>query len=194
LKRKADLIIDARNGKNLTHLQRVLLFKDSSATQKATVMLTKILERTEAPKVRSFHEGKTIVFTNGCFDILHVGHVRYLAAARQLGDVLVVGLNSDDSVRELKGPGRPLNPEGDRAEILAALEAVNHVVVFAEKRATNLMRELTPDIYAKGGDYTTDTLDPDEVAALREIGARIEILPLVRGKSTTGLLKAIQQR
>jgi rfaE bifunctional protein nucleotidyltransferase chain/domain len=97
-------------------------------------------------------------------------------------------------VRQLKGPGRPLNPEEDRAEILAALEAVNHVVVFNEKRATNLVRELAPNIYAKGGDYTTDTLDPDEVAALREIGARIEILPLVRGKSTTGLLKAIQQR
>jgi rfaE bifunctional protein nucleotidyltransferase chain/domain len=157
-------------------------------------VLTKILDRTEASKVRGLHEGKTIVFTNGCFDILHVGHVRYLAAARRLGDVLVVGLNSDDSARQLKGPGRPLTPEEDRAEILAALEAVNHVVVFNEKSATNLVRELAPTIYAKGGDYTTDTLDPDEVAALREIGARIEILPLVRGKSTSGLLKTIQQR
>ena len=151
----------------------------------------KILNRTETTKLRSFHEGKTIVFTNGCFDILHVGHVRYLAGARRLGDILVVGLNSDDSVRELKGAGRPLNSEEDRAEVLAALEAVNYVIVFDEKRICNLVRELTPDVYAKGGDYTADTLDPDEVAVLREIGARIEILPLVPGKSTTKLFQTI---
>jgi len=171
-----------------------LLFKDSCATGKATVMPAKILDRTETPKVRSFHEGKAIVFTNGCFDILHVGHVRYLAAARRLGDILVVGLNGDESVRELKGAGRPVNSEEDRAEVLAALEAVDHVIVFGEKRVSNLVRELAPDVYAKGGDYTAGTLDADEVAVLREIGAKIEILPLVPGKSTTGLFQAIRER
>jgi len=157
-------------------------------------MAAKILDRKETAKVRSFHEGKTIVFTNGCFDILHVGHVRYLAAARRLGDILVVGLNSDDSVRELKGAGRPLNSEEDRAEVLAALEAVNHVIVFGENRVSNLVRELAPDVYVKGGDYTADTLDAEEVAVLREIGATIEILPLVPGKSTTRLFQTIRER
>jgi rfaE bifunctional protein nucleotidyltransferase chain/domain len=156
--------------------------------------VAKILDRTETSSVRSLHADETIVFTNGCFDILHVGHVRYLAAARRLGNVLVVGLNSDASVRELKGPGRPLNSEEDRAEVLAALEVVDHVIIFGEKRASNLMRELAPDIYAKGGDYTQETLDPEEVAVLKEMGAKIEILPLVRGKSTTRLVEGIRQR
>jgi rfaE bifunctional protein nucleotidyltransferase chain/domain len=157
-------------------------------------MLAKILDRTQTAKVRTFYAGKTLVFTNGCFDILHVGHVRYLAAARQLGDILVVGLNSDDSVRELKGQGRPLNLEEDRAEILAALEAVNHVVIFGEKRATQLILELAPHIYAKGGDYTPDTLEPEEVAVLRQIGSKIEILPWVDGHSTTKMFETIRQR
>ena len=170
-----------------------MLFKDSTATEKA-IVLTKILDRTEASKVRSLYQGKTIVFTNGCFDILHVGHVRYLAAARGLGDILVVGLNSDESVRALKGNGRPLNAEEDRAEILAALQSVDHVIVFGEKRATKLILELAPDIYAKGGDYTAETLDPEEVAVLRKIGAKIEILPRVHGKSTTRLFQTIRQQ
>lgn len=157
-------------------------------------MLAKILNRAETSKLRNFYAGKTLVFTNGCFDILHVGHVRYLAAARQLGEVLVVGLNSDDSVRELKGPGRPLNSEEDRAEILAALEVVNHVVIFGERRATKLILELAPHVYAKGGDYSADTLEPEEVAVLKEIGSRIEILPLVGGRSTTRLFETVRQR
>jgi rfaE bifunctional protein nucleotidyltransferase chain/domain len=154
----------------------------------------KILDRTQTSSVRSHRAGETIVFTNGCFDILHVGHVRYLSAARQLGDVLIVGLNSDASVRELKGPGRPLNSEQDRAEVLAALEAVDYVIIFGEKRASNLVRELAPDVYAKGGDYTPETLDQEEVTVLREMGIKIEILPLVQGKSTTRLVQTIQQR
>ena len=158
------------------------------------VEVTKILDRPMAAEVPNRHPGKTIVFTNGCFDILHAGHVRYLAAARQLGDILVVGLNGDASVRELKGEGRPLNSQEDRAEVMAALGAVDYVIVFDEKRATNLMRELRPQIYAKGGDYTVKSLDPDEVAALKEIGARIEILPLVPGKSTSKLIQAIQRK
>jgi len=156
--------------------------------------LTKILDRKMAAEVRNQHPGKTIVFTNGCFDLLHAGHVRYLAAARQLGDILVVGLNGDASVRELKGAGRPLNCQEDRAEVMAALGAVDYVIVFDEKRAANLMREVRPQIYAKGGDYTVNSLDPDEVDALTEIGARIEILPLVPGKSTSQLVQAIQRR
>jgi D-glycero-beta-D-manno-heptose 1-phosphate adenylyltransferase len=155
--------------------------------------VTKILDRTKASEVRDRYVGKSIVFTNGCFDILHVGHVRYLAAAKQLGDILVVGLNSDSSARELKGPGRPLNSHEDRAEVMAALEAVDHVIIFAEKRVGQLLRQIRPDVYTKGGDYTLDSLDSEEVAALKEINARIEILPLVPGKSTSNLVQSIQR-
>ena len=155
--------------------------------------VTKILDRTKASDVRDKYAGKAIVFTNGCFDILHVGHVRYLAAAKRLGDILVVGLNSDASVRELKGIGRPLNSQDDRAEVMAALEAVDHVIIFAEKRVSHLLRQIRPHIYTKGGDYTVDSLDSEEVAALKEINARIEILPLVPGKSTSKLVQTIQQ-
>jgi rfaE bifunctional protein nucleotidyltransferase chain/domain len=156
--------------------------------------VTKILDRSEARELRKLQPGKTIVFTNGCFDIIHTGHVRYLAAARRLGDLLVVGLNGDESVRELKGEGRPVNSQEDRAEVMAALEAVDYVIVFTEKRVDNLLREVRPHVYAKGGDYTVSSLDPGEVAALEEIGATIRILPLVPGKSTTQVLKAIQRK
>jgi rfaE bifunctional protein nucleotidyltransferase chain/domain len=158
------------------------------------VGVTKILDRPKAVEVRNQHPGKTIVFTNGCFDILHAGHVRYLAAAKQLGDILVVGLNGDASVRELKGEGRPLNSQEDRAEVIAALEAVDYVIIFDEKRVDNLLRQVRPQVYAKGGDYTLISLDPDEVTALKEIGAKIEILPLAPGKSTSRLVEAIQRR
>ncbi len=137
-------------------------------------------------------DGKRVVFTNGCFDLLHAGHVRYLAAARALGDALVVGLNSDASVRALKGEGRPLNSAADRAEVLAALRSVDRVVVFEGERATRLIGELRPQIYAKGGDYTPETLNGEERAALAAVGAEIEILPLVPGKSTTATLAAMQ--
>ena len=112
-------------------------------------------------------EGRRLVFTNGCFDLLHAGHVRYLQQARALGDALVVGLNSDRSVRELKGDGRPLNAQDDRAEVLAALGCVDYVVIFDGKRATELLRAVRPHIYAKGGDYTPDSLDAEERATLR---------------------------
>ena len=147
-----------------------------------------------AAELRNRHPGKTIVFTNGCFDILHAGHVRYLAAAKEFGDILVLGLNGDASVRELKGEGRPLNSQEDRAEVMAALGAVDYVIIFNEKRVDNLLREIRPRIYAKGGDYTVQSLDPDEVAALKEIGAKIEILPLVPGKSTSKLIQSIQRK
>ncbi len=130
-------------------------------------------------------QGKKLVFTNGCFDLLHAGHVRYLNEARALGDAMVVALNSDESVRELKGPTRPINSENDRAEVMAALRAVDAVVIFGDKRATALIETIQPHIYAKGGDYTVDSLNPEERAALDAAGTAIRILPLVPGRSTT---------
>lgn len=143
----------------------------------------------ESGRLRS--ESQRVVATNGCFDILHVGHVRYLTAARKLGDVLVVGLNGDDSVRQLKGEGRPVNREQDRAEVLAALESVDYVTIFPENRATNFLRAAAPAVYAKGGDYSADTLDPEERAVLDEFGTRIEIIPFEKGYSTSELLTRI---
>ncbi len=131
---------------------------------------------------------KSLVLTNGCFDLLHVGHVRYLAQARALGDRLAVAVNGDESVRALKGAGRPINSAVDRAEVLAALESVDFVTIFPEVRATAVIRAVRPATYAKGGDYTLETLERDEVAALREVGARMEIVPLTPGKSTSGIL------
>src|SRR4051812_20279162 len=119
--------------------------------------------------------GERLVFTNGCFDLLHVGHVRYLQEARALGDALAVAVNGDESVRALKGPNRPINSEDDRAEVLAALGCVDYVFVFPEKRVTDAVRAVRPHMYAKGGDYTVESLDPDELAALREAGAEIKI-------------------
>jgi len=136
--------------------------------------------------------GRRLVFTNGCFDLLHAGHVRYLQQARELGDALAVGLNSDRSVRELKGEGRPINRQDDRAEVLAALGCVDYVVIFDGKRATDVLRTVRPHIYAKGGDYTPDSLDPEERAALAEAGSGIKILPLVPGRSTTSVVKRLR--
>ena len=136
--------------------------------------------------------GGRLVFTNGCFDLLHVGHVRYLREARALGDALVVALNSDDSVRRLKGAGRPVNSEADRAEILLALECVDRVVVFGEDRATALIEAIRPQVYVKGGDYTPESLNPEERAALEAAGAEIRILSLVEGKSTSGTLSRLK--
>jgi len=137
-------------------------------------------------------DGRRLVFTNGCFDLLHAGHVRYLQQARALGDALAVGLNSDRSVRELKGEDRPVNPEDDRAEVLSALGCVDFVVIFDGKRATDLINVVRPHIYAKGGDYTPDSLDSEERAALGAAGSKVEILPLVPGRSTTAVLQKLR--
>ena len=152
-------------------------------------LLGKMVPRKEAAALgdRLRGEGRTVVFTNGCFDILHAGHVRYLAAARRLGGCLVLGLNSDASVRRLKGPSRPVNGEADRAEVLAALAAVDYVIVFGEDTAEPLVRELRPDIYVKGGDYRVEDLP--EAAAAAAYGGRTVIIPLVPGRSTTGIIE-----
>jgi formyltetrahydrofolate-dependent phosphoribosylglycinamide formyltransferase len=133
--------------------------------------------------------GQQVVFTNGCFDLLHAGHVRYLAQARALGDALVVALNSDASVRALKGPTRPVNTEADRAEILLGLRSVNAVIVFSGERCAEEILAIRPHVYAKGGDYTPDSLHPVERAALDAAGTQISILPLVPGRSTTATLQ-----
>jgi rfaE bifunctional protein nucleotidyltransferase chain/domain len=134
--------------------------------------------------------GGRIVFTNGCFDLLHWGHVSYLRTARSLGDALVVGLNSDDSVSRLKGPERPVVREEDRAAVLEALEFVDGVVVFGEDTPVRLLRELRPAIYVKGGDYRTEDLPEAEVAT--KIGAEVRTLPFKAGYSTTALIWKIR--
>lgn len=138
--------------------------------------------------------GRRLVFTNGCFDLLHVGHVRYLQQARQLGDALLVVLNGDAAVRALKGEGRPINAEQDRAEVLAALACVDYVTIFPGERLTEIMREIRPPVYTKGGDYTVESLDAGERAALIEVHADIKILPLIPGKSTTGILEKSREQ
>lgn len=138
-------------------------------------------------------DGKKLVVTNGCFDLLHVGHVTYLEAARSLGDALLIGVNGDGSVQQLKGPGRPLNGESDRARVLAALACVDGVCIFPEKRATRFLEEARPDVYVKGGDYTLETMDQDERRAVETAGGRVQFLPFVPGKSTTALVERMAQ-
>jgi len=133
--------------------------------------------------------GRKLVFTNGVFDLLHVGHVRYLQEARKLGDALLVAVNGDASVRTLKGPGRPIHAEQDRAEVLAALECVNYVTIFQPVRVTELIAAVRPQVYAKGGDYTVETLNPEERAALDTARSEIRILALVPGRSTTATIE-----
>ena len=136
-------------------------------------------------------KGKRIVFTNGCFDILHVGHVRYLKEAKALGDILILGLNSDSSVKSLKGSNRPINNESDRAEVLSSLKAIDYVVIFDEKTAENIVGEVKPDIYAKGGDYSIDTLPEAKIVA--EHGGKTVLLQLVDGKSSTNIINKCKE-
>jgi len=136
------------------------------------------------------NENKTIVFTNGCFDILHIGHVRYLKESAKHADVLIIGLNSDSSVKRLKGPTRPINNELDRAELLSELGFVDYVVIFEEDTPSNLLEEIKPDIYTKGADYTLETLAEADVVIKN--GGRVEFINLVEGKSTTNIIKKIE--
>ena len=140
---------------------------------------------------REKRSGKKIVFTNGCFDVLHVGHTRYLQNARNLGDVLVVGLNTDASVKKLKGPGRPVNRGRDRAEVLGSLACVDHVVFFAEPTPLGLIKAVRPDFLVKGGDWKKkDIVGSDFVGSY---GGKVRSLPFTAGFSTTGLLDKIKR-
>ncbi len=133
-------------------------------------------------------QGKKIVFTNGCFDILHAGHVSVLEFSRSKGDVLVVGLNSDESVRRLKGPTRPVNKQADRALVLAALESVSYVCVFKEDTPYNLIKAVRPDVLVKGGDYK-----PSEIVG-REFAGKVVRFALLKGRSTTGIIKKVSKK
>ena len=156
-------------------------------------MSSKIIEleelSRECEKLRE--TGKKIVATNGCFDLLHVGHVRYLQAARGFGDCLAVGLNGDASVRQLKGIGRPITTEIDRAEIVGALQCVDLVTIFPQRRATQFLIAVRPEVYVKASDYNTETLDEEEQAVLKEIGAKIRLVPFQQSYSTSGLIQRI---
>ena len=136
-------------------------------------------------------QGNRLAVTNGCFDILHAGHVTYLDAARQQGDTLLVGLNSDVSVRQLKGENRPVNSEGDRAAVLAALQAVDAVCIFPDLRATRFLALAQPDIYVKGGDFAVEDLPREERDIVTAIGGRIVTIGFVPGKSSTALARKI---
>jgi D-glycero-beta-D-manno-heptose 1-phosphate adenylyltransferase len=153
----------------------------------------KIIAWDDLPKWRAKmrHAGRRLVVTNGCFDLLHVGHVTYLEQARSLGDALLVGVNGDEGVRKLKGPDRPINNEQDRAAVLAALESVSGICIFPESTATRFLAHAEPDIYVKGGDYTLDTLNQDERRTVEKAGGKIVIIPFVPGKSTTATLAKI---
>jgi len=135
--------------------------------------------------------GKKLAATNGCFDILHAGHVNYLADARSQADVLLVGLNSDTSVNELKGEGRPIQTEADRATVLAALTAVDGVCIFGENRATRFLELAQPDIYVKGGDYTMDELPAEECTEVQKHGGEIVVIGHLPGQSSTDLAEKI---
>jgi len=135
--------------------------------------------------------GRRLVVTNGCFDLLHRGHVNYLEAARNHGDVLLVGVNGDAGVRELKGPNRPINREDDRAFVLAALASVDAVCIFSERTALRFLTTAQPDIYAKGGDYTIDTINQEERRLVESFGGKVVVIAGVPGQSTTAILEKI---
>lgn len=147
------------------------------------------LEEARALRQQARSESKRVVLTNGCFDLLHVGHVRYLQEARQQGDVLFVGLNDDRSTRRVKGSGRPYVSQEDRAEILTALQCVDYVILFGETTAENLVRSLEPDIYVKGGNYRLEELPEARVVA--ECGGTVYLTPVVPERSTTKLVSSI---
>jgi len=141
---------------------------------------------------RDSHAGDKIVATNGCFDILHAGHVSYLELAREMGDILVVGVNDDETVRDLKGVGRPINHIDDRVKVLSSIRYVDLVVIFHEIRASNFLEAIQPDIYVKGGDYTLDDLPECERKVLEENTLDIQILPELTGRSTTNIIQRIK--
>ncbi len=167
-------------------LEEALFSSGGPAKVKTLETLKKILARAR-------EEGKKIVWTNGCFDILHVGHITYLQRAAEQGDILVVGLNSDESVTRVKGPSRPIIPEEERALVLSALECVDYIILFNEEHPMKLLEELKPDVYAKGGDYNMETIVQEERHLVEGYGGTIAIIPGVEGKSTTNLVERIKK-
>jgi D-beta-D-heptose 7-phosphate kinase/D-beta-D-heptose 1-phosphate adenosyltransferase len=153
--------------------------------------MEKIYSREELKKIidRLRKEGKKIIFTNGCFDILHVGHTRYLEEAKKQGDVLVLGLNSDDSVRSIKGQKRPVIPENERADVVAALESVDFVTIFPELTPLELIEYLKPDVIVKGGDWKEEQVVGRK--SLEKWGGRVIIIPEIKGSSTTNVIDKI---
>ena len=156
--------------------------------------MKRVLNREEASKLIEDlkKQGKQVVFTNGCFDILHVGHMTYLEEAKEFGDYLFVGVNSDESVKRLKGPTRPINSEVDRAELLAGLKAVDYTVIFTEDTPVELIGELKPSIHVKGKKKKKEDLP--ETKVVESYGGRVEIVSLVEGKSTSNVVKKIQNK
>ena len=153
-----------------------------------------VIKRTEIQELikKLKNENKTTVFSNGCFDILHIGHVRYLKASAKFADIMIIGLNSDSSVKRLKGESRPINNENDRAELLSELGFVDYVVIFEEDTPENLLNEIKPDIYTKGADYTMETLPEADI--MIKNGTKVEFIEFVDGKSTTNVIKKIENK
>ena len=158
-----------------------------TATGKYVTELPALLARLDFYR----QQGQRIVFTNGCFDILHRGHITYLNKAKSLGDILIVGLNTDESVRRLKGPRRPINSVEDRAQVLAALSCIDHIVSFGEDTPINLIWQLRPDVFVKGGDYTRETLP--EASVVEMLGGEVHILSYLQDFSTTSIIDRIRE-
>ena len=156
-------------------------------------MKNKIKDLNELKNIRSKYKSSNekVVFTNGCFDLLHIGHVRYLYEAKKQGDILIVALNSDSSVKKLKGNNRPIINENERAELLAALEMIDYIIIFEELTAKKLINNLKPDIYVKGGDYSKETLT--EWETVEKNGGEVKLLKEIKGRSTTSLIKKINE-
>lgn len=184
---------DRRSGRK-RHKENFRYSRDRSTGWRFGAGMDKLrdLEELAAERDGWRRAGKKVAWTNGCFDLFHAGHARALADAKRFGDILIVGLNSDRSARELKGAGRPLCGEADRAAMLSSLEAVDRVVVFDGKRCDRELTALKPDVWVKSGDYSPESLDPFERGAVLSGGGRIEIVPLVEGLSTTLLVKKIR--
>ena len=153
-------------------------------------MAHKIISGKAIDTFRKDNADKKIVFTNGCFDILHIGHLRYMEEAARLGDILVIGLNSDASVRRLKGEERPINSQEDRAELLSALEFVDYVAIFDEDTPYELIKRIQPDVLVKGGDYKPDEVVGKDIVEAR--GGELKLLKFVEGKSTTNIINKIK--
>jgi D-beta-D-heptose 7-phosphate kinase/D-beta-D-heptose 1-phosphate adenosyltransferase len=183
----------------------IVIKKSGTASCSYDTLLLKVIEKEQTAKGNKIlssrkqlkdlinlyrQQKKTIAFTNGCFDILHSGHVTYLAQAKKYGDVLILGLNSDTSVRRLKGEERPINNEIDRAHVLASLESITNIIIFSENTPINLIKIVKPDYFIKGGDYSRDTLP--ETPYVEKFGGEIVIIPLVQDKSTTNIIKKIK--